>query len=331
MADETPDPTVAEEPVVQDETPPEETAEVPENPEVPPDAETEEEAGGEAPGETPPQSDAEEGADPTQKPAEQAPQLHEVKVNGEVRKYTLEDLKKKASLVDGANAKFQEAAALKDAAVHILQSLPQDPIGVLMDVFTGTTGNPQQAYAAILDVCKKFVIRDYKRKNMPEPERRALELQEENERLRSEAEARTRKDEAAALEYRTAQETQRVLGQMAPALKAAGLPQDEDTVADVAQTMLNLRIAGEDPTIQEAVQEYQRILASRRQVDIRALPIDELLKVRPDVAEEVRKRNLTTTLAQRRQRPAAAPKPAAPAAGPRAISSADFIDAVRGR
>jgi len=169
---------------------PEET--VPEDPEIPEDAEypdineiNEIETAEEPPAEEAPEEESTEETPPEgeeEKPAE-PPLLHKVKINGEEKEIDTAELIRGYQKQSASDAKFREAKGLheeatkiKEAALNVLNALPDDPFRVMIDAMVAKYQmQPQQAYSRAVEAAKMLVKHDFDLQNMPEADRKAYD------------------------------------------------------------------------------------------------------------------------------------------------------------
>jgi hypothetical protein len=232
-----------------------------------------------------------------------------LKVLGKEVEEPVEKIIANAQKVAAANEKFQEAATKEKAITGIMQDLLQDPFSAWTKILGAHGLDQQQARQELINFCKRVTIEDLNYHSMSEEERRVHDEKTELERLRRENEELRKTTETRTYEARRIQKENEVLSRIVPVVQAAGLdPSSDLTMARVLEKMALLREAGEDPTPEEAVELVLADRKSRFSKDLASLPIEELLKIRPDLAEQVGKKNVEAAVSRRTQAKKTAPK-----------------------
>lgn len=255
-----------------------------------------------------------------------------LKILGKEVEEPVEKIIANAQKVAAANEKFQEAATKEKAITGIMQDLLQDPFQAWTKILGAHGLDPQQARQELINFCKRVTIEDLNYHSMSEEQRRAHDEKTELERLRRENEELRKTTETRTYEAQRIQKENEVLSRIVPVVQAAGLdPSSDLTMARVLEKMALLREAGDDPTPQEAVELVLADRKNRFSKDLASLPIEELLKVRPDLAEHVGKKNVEAAVSKRTQANREAPKtkPASPTRGRprklRKLADGDFM------
>lgn len=173
----------------------------------------------------------------TKTPAKTAaadPQLHEMKWNGKTERVSLETMRKRAELAEGANERFQQAAALTKKAEATLGRLrdPKNAIAFLQDPALGLSKD---------EVVKEFEVwyaeNVIKREKMS-PEQRELsdakvriQKYEEEEKARKDTELKTQE------EKEDAQVREQLQTEIKDVIETSGLPKTRFVAQQIAKWM----------------------------------------------------------------------------------------------
>lgn len=190
-----------------------------------------------------------------------APEVYEVKINGQTRKYTLDELKNKVSLGEAANEKFQKASELSKKHESTKAELKKDFFKVLMSEEVGLTKEEMRT---------KF--ESWYKENFIDPETmdpREMRIRE-LEREKSEREAREQEIQAAKQKEIEEQETAKTVEQMQKEIisvvEKSGLPKTRFTAARVAywmrQNLKNGYNAPEEVIVQQVREERNSLVGS---------------------------------------------------------------------
>lgn len=182
----------------------------------------------------------------------EAPQTYEVKVNGQIRKYTLDQLMSKASLGEAATERFEQAKQLTQKSQKFQENIKKDFLKALQDPELGLSK----------DQIKERFEHWYK-ENYIDPEVMSPEQKElaELKRWRKEREAEeAERNELAQKEQETLMDSQTretVQQEIIKALETSGLPKTRETVARMAFYMKQNLMRGYDAPMELVVQQVK--------------------------------------------------------------------------
>ncbi len=240
---------------------------------------------------------------PKPPPVAKAPELYELKVNGQQRKYTLDQLKAKAGLADAAMEKFEQASNLTKKEAAFRESLKKDFLGALMDPELGLT--KEQIRGRFESWYKEQFI---------DPEMLSPEQRELNElkkyRQQKEEEEKSVSQQRAEEEERTAIESTREAMQkeIIATLETSGLPKNRFTVGRLAywqrQNLANGYDAPPDVLVQQVKDERSGIVWA----DLKSASIDQIRDVLADDFDEFINKVRKYDLAQLQKRFSGEPK-----------------------
>lgn len=146
-------------------------------------------------------------------------QYVEVKVNGQMRRYTIEQARARLAMAEGAHEKFETAAQKEKKYNDWKQSVQKDALAALMDPELGLTKD---------QIRTKF--EHWYKENFIDPEtmspeqREALKWRQEAEKSRKELDERNQKEQSAAEEVKASEMRQSVQKEIIGVLEESGLP-----------------------------------------------------------------------------------------------------------
>lgn len=201
---------------------------------------------------------------PVETEAPKAPELYDVTINGQTRKYTLQQLRDKASLSEAAMERFEEASKLSKKSQGFQENLKKDFMKALMDPELGLSKD---------QIRERF--ENWYKENYIDPEqmtheqRRIRELEaREKERNEKEAE-RTQREQAEQQERGISAERETIQRSIIDALETSDLPKNRFTVGRMAYWQKQNLIRGFDAPMEVIVgqvrQERQDIVRSEFQ------------------------------------------------------------------
>lgn len=188
-----------------------------------------------------------------------AEELIELKVNGQSRKYTLDQLKARATLADGAHERFEKASQIEKREAQLREGLKTDFLKTLMDPELGLTRDQ------IKSRFEKWYKNEFIDPETMSPEQRELE------QLKREKAERDARDKEAEEEKKTqaekdneARERVNFQKQIIETLEKHDLPKTRFTVGRIAYWQkLNLDKGYDAPAeviVQQVKDEEQAIL-----------------------------------------------------------------------
>jgi len=189
------------------------------------------------------------------------PELFEVKVNGQIRKYTLDELRSKAILADGAHEKFQKASQTEKKFADWKQKAQTDAMSALMDPELGLSKD---------QIRTRF--ESWYKENFIDPEmmtkeqREAAQWKKEAEQYKKEKSQREEQEKTSAQEHLDSQTRQSVQEEIVSILDTSGLPKTRFTANRVAfwmkQNIKNGYDAPPEVIVQQVKDERNSIVAS---------------------------------------------------------------------
>lgn len=252
-------------------------------------------------------------SDPPAKPVER----YKVKVAGQEREMTLDELRQQATLAMGAQARFEEAARLRKEADAAREALLKDPAGYLRE--QGWT--QEQLYA----LAEKQVLQQIEEERLTPEQRRIRELEAKLQETESAKEAARKAEEEAAIAQQEQEYSQRLVGELKDAFKKTGLALDDSLhLTGVIKFLQGARAAGEDVNVAEAVEYVRHEMQERTNQFLNSMQGDQLLRyLGPQVLERIRKADIAR-IKNQPQEPSVDERPAVPAQGSaKEIASAD--------
>jgi hypothetical protein len=200
-----------------------------------------------------------------------------------------------------------QAVATKEAAEDLQRNLEdavgrlrENPMDTVLNILTAKhNGNREQGYNELVAMASQIVSHQIDYDNMTDAEKEAARNARELEDLRAEV-AKSREEKEKWEKTQAEQEAiQQNLNQITSAITAYGFEPEEDTIADVAETLEKARLAGYDQiTPSDAVKlvfdEYERKEEARwAKLDIEKAP--------KEVLEALRKRDLAQLKKEQKQ------------------------------
>lgn len=260
-----------------------------------------------------------ESAQPEPKPAER----YKVKVAGQERELTLDELRQQATLAMGAQARFEEAARLRKEADAAREALLKDPAAYLRQ--QGWT--QEQLYA----LAEKQVLQQIEEDKLSPEQKRIRELESKLKEQEDAKEAARKAEEEAAVAQQEQEYTQRLVGDLKAEFQKAGLALDDSLhLAGVVKFLQNASAAGEDVSVGEAV-EFARYEAQERTGQfLNTLNGDQLLNyLGPQILDKIRKADIAR-IKNQPQEPSVDERPAVPRSGSakETVSADDFFDSL---
>ena len=190
-----------------------------------------------------------------------APEYHEVKVDGEVLELTIDELKAGYSRMGAATKRFQEAAQLNREVQEFVGKLRAGDPQMIASLF----GKLGVDFTQVAEAHLSQYLDDMQR---PEHERGMRQLEREREEWRREQEAHQQTQQEAQIEQASKREQQRMRGEMTQAFAQNGIPDSPPMVARVAQQLEMALTHGYPMTVAEAVQ----VVAEEARAMLRKLP-----------------------------------------------------------
>lgn len=153
-----------------------------------------------------------------------------ITVNGQERELTYDEIKARAMKAEGAEERFKYANT-------VLEAIKNNPVGVLMNPAIGvdikkvafeTLKKSNLGEEDKKELSKWFYENIVKPAQMDPTERRAMEAEEKNKQYEAEKAERAKQENETKTQAATRQEFQRILGEIAAAIPASGLPFSPD-------------------------------------------------------------------------------------------------------
>lgn len=216
------------------------------------------------------------------------PELFEVKVNGQVRKYTREQLLAKASLGEAAHERFEKASQIEKRDAALREQFKKDPIKALLNPELGLT---KEQIKATMEKWYKEEFIDPEVLNEDQKARRELERwkaqKEAEEAEKAEREKLTKEEQELAVAREEMQK------EIISALEKSGLPKTRFTVARYAYWMRQNLDKGYDAPPEVIMQQVKDERAELNQDLIAAATPEQVVSMLgPDVVNKIRKYDL---------------------------------------
>jgi hypothetical protein len=184
---------------------------------------------------------APEQAAPTPAPAPAAPERHKLKVNGQEREYTIDELKTMAAKAGGADEMFRQSAAMRKEKQELEEKLKKDPYFFVKHPEYGPS---------IRKAVEDAIYEEIDMQKLSPAERRVKELEREK--------AEREKDDMTAKEKREAEQQHQLREkfaveidrQITDALSKSDLPKTPNTVSRMAAYM-KYAVQNDIPVTQE--------------------------------------------------------------------------------
>lgn len=217
-----------------------------------------------------------------------APEYHEIKVNKGIRKYTLDELKAKATLGEAAHEKFEQAAKMSKDYGSLKDKLRNNFIETLMDKDLGLSKDQ------IRGQFEKWYHENYIEPEMlNEDQRKSKELerrlkQYEDEKSQQAEEHRVREEQT--LEQHATQEVQQ---QIIQAIDKSGLPKTYESARKIAYWMRQNYKNGFDAPMEVVVQQVKDSDRQALQSQIANAPIEYIIELfGKELVNKIRKHDL---------------------------------------
>lgn len=253
----------------------------------------------------------------------------------------LSELQKSYTLVQQAREALAEADQVSATAQAFLTGIEKDFHGTVIHYLAAKLyqGDEQKAYEHVLKEAGKLVGKFIQLQRLPPAEREALSMKQELERertRRAELEKTLKEQEDLDAEM---QEGEQLVAELKPVMKKLGIPLTPrmyETIGDVLQRLeerfLETGRAEFKPPLESVVKLVRDRLASQVAEGLNVLPLEDVLRLRPNLEEEVNQRVLARVRANGSTR---APKVGATAAPekpgpPKVRVFRDFEDLFKG-
>ena len=188
---------------------------------------TVEEVGKEKSKETPAKEAAEKIKDGEPPPKSEQPKSLKIKIGEEEKEVGVEELEKGYNLALQLQDKAEDVLQLHESAMKTLKSLADNPIGTLMDVFTGLLGDREKAFVHVAKLGDAIVKQALEYEGMGEREQKSIWIEDENRRLKGEREKDENRRKEEEKSKADLERSQKISIEITHALKAAGLPVDQ--------------------------------------------------------------------------------------------------------
>jgi hypothetical protein len=233
--------------------------------------------------------------------ADREPPRFKVKIDGEEQEVDSEELVKGYQTAQASNKRFQEAAQLREDAKFVLESIQQDPFGVLTQLYTNQLGgNREQAREAVFKVAESYVGSMLEELMAPAEKRAAIRAEREAQYYRSEAERLRREQEERDAKTQAEQHAGEVMGAIRRAITEAELPEDPQIVSQVAEAMLAAEQNDIEISAADAVQMVRKKVTETVTSKLPSLSYDDFRKQFPDFLEKMRQEDLAKAKEQQR-------------------------------
>src|SRR3990167_10673671 len=160
-------------------------------------------------------------------PKPEQPKSLKIKIGEEEKKVGVEELERSYNLALQLQDKAEDVLQLHDSAMKTLKSLADNPIGTLMDVFTGLLGDREKAFIHVAKLGDAIVKEALEYEGMGEREQKSIWIEEENRRLKGEREKDENRRKEEEKSKADLERSQKISIEITHALKAAGLPVDQ--------------------------------------------------------------------------------------------------------
>lgn len=223
----------------------------------------------------------------------------EYKVDGQLVQQPLREVTRLASKAAAADRRFQEAANMRKEFNASLEYLKRNPMEALIGLFAGELGgldDPQaqeRAREYVDALADRWVAQKFEEAQLPPHERKIRQLQKELQQTREHFQRIQALEKEKEISARAESMRQRRHAILRQAIKQEGLNERDGNFLQLVDQKLweayqqGFEMSPAD-AIREVVDERNRVW---REQFSGASP-DEILKLRPDLAEWVRKRSL---------------------------------------
>ncbi len=297
-------------------------------PAAPGATEFEEEPAEEPPATTPPAEEEErppeEGGE--EKPPEEPPAgddsetIVEYKVDGQLVQQPLREVTRLASKAAAADRRFQEAANMRKEFNNSLEYLKTNPMEAMLGLFAGEFGgidNPEaqaKAREYVDAIADRWVAQKFEEANLPPSERKIRSLERELRQTREHFQRAQAVEKQREMTARAESMKQRRHAILRQAIKSEGLNERDPNLLQLVDMKIYEAVRqGFEMTPQEAIAE---VVSERNRVwreQFSGANPEEILKLRPDLADWVRKKSLEAVRgpqAGAATQPSARPQPA---------------------
>lgn len=244
-----------------------------------------------APASETPVTEAPQGTEIHTQKAPEAPKpidYHEVKVNGAIKRFTIDELKAKATLGEAAREKFEQAAKMSKDYGSLKEKLRTNFLEAIQDKDLGLTKDQ------IRTQFEKWYHENYIEPEMlNEDQRRARELerrvkQYEDEKAKQDEEFKLR--EQQTLETHATQEVQQ---QIIEAIEKANLPRTQESARKIAYFMKQNLKYNFDAPMEVIVQQVKDSDRQALQAQIQNAPVEYIIEMfGKDIINKLRKHDL---------------------------------------
>ena len=218
-----------------------------------------------------------------------------LKIGGEEQELTFDEMLKHAQKAGGADKRFQEAAAKEREAQLIqqnwqqfLHTLETNPVAVLKNPEAHGIPGWKAREAA-----EAYLTEELRKEMMDPNERRALELEEENKKLKSAQEQRERESIAAQRREMEAHYQREYDQKIQDALTTNGLPVDPETVARLANRMLGELNEGKEPDAMELAKSLKGSMQGGLIEVLQSMSDEEMAQLPKNLLDKIRKHDLS--------------------------------------
>lgn len=186
--------------------------------------------------------DAEENQEGEEKEGEEEPKTFKLTINGHEEELTLEQLQSLAQKAGGADQKFMEAAKERKRIEGVLEKLKSSPFEVLQKLGL----DPK-------DISEKYLTEIYTKESLPEEQRKLLEMQEQVKKLEKEKTDIQKAEQEKLVSMEAEKQREKYDYEISTALEKTTLPKTPNTIARVANYLLQGLQEGIDVPVDKAV------------------------------------------------------------------------------
>jgi len=152
--------------------------------------------------------------------------LHEYKVYGETRKANLEQLKRLASMAEGANQKFEETKHAQEKMAALYEGLKTDPFETLQKLGVDATKKAEE-----------HLLKLYNLEQMTPEQKKQYELEQENKQLKAEKENQLKEVQTKEQQVLVEKFKEEYDQEFTAALEKSDIPKNPQSVARMARYM----------------------------------------------------------------------------------------------
>lgn len=150
---------------------------------------------------------------------------YKIKVNGEERAASLDEILKLAQKAEGAEKKFQEAYKMRKQSESLIRMLKERPLDVLRNPNIGID---------VKKMAEDYLYEEIKKQQMSPQERELFELKQKMKEVEDEKQTSKQREEQEKFNNLVAHYNEHFDREISTALKDANLPKSESTVKRVA-------------------------------------------------------------------------------------------------